>query len=126
MNDLVQSAVRVDSVNSAAALPEGVEAVMLELLDDSVALELKRHSSIRGVFHMGNSCLTDEGVEALASLPKLEALCLEWSAALTDESLVSLSSATALSYLDISFCFGFSSRAVSNLRRALPGCDIET
>ena len=125
LHALLSNAVHLDSAEAAADAPEGVEAVMVNHLDDSMAGVLRCHPSLHAIFHMGSSSLTDAGVELMTSLSGLEVLSLEWSDRLTDKSLRLLSRLSSLRHLDISFCFGLSQSAIEQFHRALPDCEIE-
>lgn len=115
----------VDSVAEINALPVTTDTLFVKGIDDSKARALGRLQGLRVLYQDGNaSDLTDDGVEALAALPCLETLDLEWAGAITDRSIASLERMPRLSWLDLGGCFRISESAVQELRLAKPHLEI--
>ena len=115
----------VDSVAEIDALPATTDTLLVKGIDDSKAKALGRLHRLRVLYQDGNaSDLTDDGVVALAALPCLETLDLEWAGAITDRAIASLERMPRLSWLDLGGCFGISESAVQKLRRAKPHLEI--
>jgi hypothetical protein len=61
---------RVERVEKIEHLPPEARAVLVLGLDDGKLAALSRHPSVETIFTDGNSQATDEGVAAVARLPK--------------------------------------------------------
>ncbi|MDF3071305.1 MAG: hypothetical protein K0R38_6906 [Polyangiaceae bacterium] len=106
-------------------LPLDTVAVLVALLDDSVAQALLSLPRLRALVHRGNSSITDAGLQHLETLSTLEALDLEWSSAITGRGLRNVAKLRNLRWLDLSFCPAITREDVSELQRALPQCEVE-
>ena len=122
-NDFAR-AISVTSESEVAALPADTEAVLVKRLSDSLARALAARSSLRVLLSDGSPSITDDGLESLGRLVRLEALDLEW-AVVSDAGLRHLTGLSRLRWLDLSFCRGFSEAGLQALRSALPACSIE-
>ncbi len=125
LDELLGTAVRADSMADVDALPLGTTSVRLRILDDEIAASLSRLGELRAILHDGTSRITDVGVRRLAALSSLEALDLEWSTAISDESLIALSHLPRLRWVDISFCAQLTESAIAAFLRSLPNCEVE-
>ena len=67
----------------------------------------------------------DVGVQALAQLPSLEVLDLEWAEGVTDRSLTALRQLPRLRWIDLGGCSQITEGAIEELRRARPQLEIE-
>ena len=117
-------AISVASESAVAALPADTEAVLVKRLSDSLARALAARSSLRVLLSDGSPSITDDGLELLGRLVRLEMLDLEW-AVISDAGLRHLAGLSRLRWLDLSFCRGFSEAGLQALRSALPTCSIE-
>lgn len=119
---------RLESVGSVAeidALPASTETLFVKCLDDSKARALGRLVRLRVLYQDGNASeLTDNGVAALAALPRLETLDLEWAGAITDRAIAMLGRMPQLGWLDLGGCFRISESAIKELRLAKPNLEI--
>ena len=116
----------VSSVAEIEALPTTTDAILVSRLDDSKAKALGRLRHLRVLYQDGSPTgLTDVGVEALAQLPFLEVLDLEWADEITDHGLATLHHVQRLRWIDIGGCSGLSENAVQELRRAKPALAID-
>ena len=122
---LTANATPVRNADAADDLPLDTAAVLVALLDDSVAQALLRLPRLRALLHGGNSSITDAGLQRLENLSKLEALDLEWSAGITGRGLQSIAKLQNLRWLDLSFCSAITREDVNELQRALPHCEVE-
>jgi len=116
----------VTSVAEIEALPTTTAAILVSRLDDSKAKALGRLRHLRVLYQDGNPTgLTDVGVQALAQLPFLEVLDLEWADEVTDHGLATLHHVQRLRWIDIGGCSRLSANAVQELRRAKPALEID-
>jgi hypothetical protein len=122
---LIGSATPVQNAGAVDRLPLDTVAVLVALLDDSVAQALLRLQGLRALVHRGNSSITDAGLRHMEALSTLEALDLEWSSAITGHGLRSIAKLRHLRWLDLSFCPAIKREDVSDLQRALPNCEVE-
>ena len=117
---------RVRSVADIDALPAATDTVLVERLDDAKARALTRLRQLRVLYQDGSpSGLTDEGVQALAELPSLEVLDLEWADAVTDRAIAAVQQMPQLRWLDIGGCSQVSAAVIQELRRARPHLEVE-
>jgi hypothetical protein len=115
----------VGSVVEIDALPASTDTLLVKCLDDPKARALGRLDGLRVLYQDGNaSGLTDEGVEALAALPNLETLDLEWAGAITDRAIATLERMPRLSWLDLGGCCHISESAIEELRLAKPNLEL--
>jgi hypothetical protein len=123
---LTANATPVQNAGAVDGLPLDTVAVLVALLDDSVAEALLRLPRLRALVHRGNSSITDAGLQHLETLSTtLEALDLEWSSAITGRGLRSVAKLRNLRWLDLSFCPAITREEVRDLQRALPDCEVE-
>ena len=124
-NDNQDSVLAVDTVAEIRALPREIDAILVSRLDDDKARALSQLRQLRVLYQDGSPFeLTDVGLQALAGLPALEKLDLEWAEGITDRGLAALHHLGGLRWLDLGFCSGLSDGAVQELRRALPNVEI--
>jgi hypothetical protein len=122
---LIAGATPVHNADAVDGLPLDTVAVLVALLDDSVAQALVRLPRLRALVHRGSSSVTDGGLQHLATLSTLEALDLEWSSAITARGLRSVAKLRNLRWLDLSFCPTITREDIDELQRALPRCEVE-
>jgi len=92
----------VSSVADIEALPTTTDAILVSRLDDSKAKALGRLRHLRILYQDGSPTgLTDLGVAALAQLPILEVLDLEWADDVTDHGLATLHHVPRLRWIDM-------------------------
>jgi hypothetical protein len=116
----------VRSVEDINALSATTDSILVERLDDAKARALGRLRQLRVLYQDGSPVgLTDKGVQALAELPSLEVLDLEWAQAVTDHALAALHSMPRLRWVDLGGCSQISEAAIQDLRRANPQLEIE-
>ena len=116
----------VRSVEEINALSAATDSILVERLDDAKAGALRRLRQLRVLYQDGSPVgLTDRGVEALAQLPSLEVLDLEWAEAVTDHALAALHGMPRLRWLDIGGCPQITEEAINGLLRAKPQLEIE-
>jgi hypothetical protein len=125
LEHLTANATPIQNADAARALPLDTVAVLVALLDDSLAPALLRLPRLRVLVHRGNSSITDAGLQHLATLSTLEVLDLEWSSAITGRGLRSVARLLNLRWLDLSFCSAITREDVDELQRALPHCEVE-
>jgi len=116
----------VRTAAEVAHLPEDTTDVLVHVLDDQVATALKSLGRLARLIHAGHSHITDAGVRALATIPTIEQLDLEWSPSITDDALEAVALLPQLRTLDVSFCLGVSPDAIARLRARRPDLEIET
>ncbi len=120
------SVCNVSSVAEIEGLPETTDAVLVSRLDDPKAKALERLRHLRVLYQDGSPTgLTDAGLAALAQLPVLEVLDLEYADAVTDRGLEALHHLPRLRWIDIGGCTRLSEKAVQELRRAKPALEID-
>jgi hypothetical protein len=125
-NKLEERIPRATTAQEIAALPVDTEALVIARLDDAKAEAVGHLQGLRVLYQDGSpSGFSDTGLLALARLPSLEVLDLEWAEGVTDRGLASLHRVATLRWLDLSGCSGVSEPAVEQLRRARPGLEIE-
>ena len=116
----------MSSVAEIEALPETTGAILVSRLDDPKAKALERLRHLRVLLQDGSPIgLTDVGLAALARLPLLEVLDLEYADAVTDRGLEALHHLPRLGWIDIGGCTRLSEKAVQELRRAKPTLEID-
>jgi hypothetical protein len=93
---LIGSATPVQNAGAVDGLPLDTVAVLVALLDDSVAQALLRLPGLRALVHRGSSSITDAGLRHIETLSTLEALDLEWSSAITARGLRSIMAVRAI------------------------------
>lgn len=122
---LIANATAVRDADAAGQLSLDTMAVVVERLDDAVVQALLRLPRLRALLHRGNSSITDAGLRRLQTLSTLQVLDLEWSSSITGRGLQSVATLGNLRWLDLSFCSAITQADVSEIRRALPNCQVE-
>lgn len=123
-DDWSTTLVWVKSCSDIMRLPLTTSSVGVLCLDDLKAEALSQIASIRSIVHDGSPQLTDAGVLALARLPLLEFLDLEWCSNITDRSIEVLLCVPSLKSVVLDFCAGLSSSAVQRLKLERPALEV--
>jgi|SRR3954447_5430722 hypothetical protein len=115
---------KVASISEIDGLPTDTDAVLVARLDDDKIAALRRLNALRVLYQDGSPRVTDVGLSHLVAFPTLEALDLAWSTEITDQGLKEVQLIGGLRWLDLTGCTQLSGRAVQDLRRSLPKCEI--
>lgn len=116
----------LSDVLAIATLPSNTEGLLLQHPSDDLLRAIAQQlPEVRHILTDGNTHgVTDHGVAALRSMPRLESLDLEWSA-ITDAALQDLADFPALRWVDLGGIAGVSGTALNHLRSRRPDLEIE-
>jgi hypothetical protein len=115
---------RVETIEDIRALPANSEGVFVRRHDDAKLAVIASHlPGLRHLVQDGSPRISDDGLEVLRHLKRLEHLDLEWSN-VTDRGLLMIASVPCLRWVDVGFCEGVSSQGVADLRSLRPDLGI--